>query len=508
MIIDLLSVFVAFMIVVWIKPATIRIYIPNYYQFLIIMLIWAFIINLLTQKHSLKGKKSYRDYIIPILRTNAITLILLAILIYLFQLFNLSRLIVFGTILLSTILELLFVSYISLHSKIRRNIDQSEKIFGVTQKKKKNERDDDLKIKFLEDLLENDASIRDNLGEQVALCCPELFAFMECNININGIEQSKATLLETKTLFNISNLKMNSQMLMVNRHKVNDFKKINNYFSILNGKMIMGGYVVGCGETINGVYNRYKTTYPKVIAEILYFFHFVFRRFLPKLPLAQEINYVLTNGQNRTMSKTEILGRLVYSGFKIIDTIEINNLMYFIAAKVNIPYEKESPSYGPFISLKRVGKDGKYIKIYKLRTMHPYSEYIQDYVFKKNNLAKGGKLKNDFRITGWGRIFRKLWIDELPQFINFMRGDIKLVGVRALSPHYFNLYPEEFQEYRNQFKPGLLPPYYVDMPQTMEEIVASEKKYLDAYSKYKFFTDIKYASIIMSNIVFRGKRSS
>ena len=508
MIMDLLSVFIAFMIAVWIKPASIRIYIPNYYHFLIIMLVWEFIINLVTQKHRLQGKKRYWDYITPILRANAITLILLAILIYLLQLFNLSRLIVFGTILLSTIFELIFVTYINLHSKIRRNIDQSEKIYGVTPLGQKKMRDDDYSIVNLEDLSEDKVSIKDNLAKQIESCCPGLFDFLDNNVKLKRIEQSKTTLLDTQTLFNISSLKINSHMLLINRHKMNDFKKINDYLSILNDKMMMGGYVVGCGETINGVYDRYKTTFPKVIAEIFYFFHFVFRRVLPKLPFAQEINYVLTNGQNRTMSKTEILGRLVYSGFKIIDTIEINNLMYFIAAKVNIPYEKENPSYGPFISLKRVGKDKKNIKIYKLRTMHPYSEYIQDYVFEKNNLAKGGKLKNDFRITGWGKIFRKLWIDELPQFINFMRGDIKLVGVRALSPHYFNLYPEEFQEYRKQFKPGLLPPYYVDMPKTMNEIVASEKKYLDLYSKYKFFTDIKYASIIMFNIVFRGKRSS
>jgi hypothetical protein len=70
------------------------------------------------------------------------------------------------------------------------------------------------------------------------------------------------------------------------------------------------------------------------------------------------------------------------------------------------------------------------------------------------------------------------------------------------------LYPKEFQTYRIKYKPGLLPPYYVDLPDTMEEIVASEKKYLDAYSKYKFLVDIKYGAIVFFNIIFRGKRSS
>lgn len=48
---------------------------------------------------------------------------------------------------------------------------------------------------------------------------------------------------------------------------------------------------------------------------------------------------------------------------------------------------------------------------------------------------------------------------------------IDLVGVRALSEHYFNLYPPDLQELRCKFKPGLVPPFYADMPVTFEEIV-------------------------------------
>jgi lipopolysaccharide/colanic/teichoic acid biosynthesis glycosyltransferase len=61
---------------------------------------------------------------------------------------------------------------------------------------------------------------------------------------------------------------------------------------------------------------------------------------------------------------------------------------------------------------------------------------------------EGGKFKDDFRITTWGRVLRKLWIDELPQFINFFKGELSLVGVRALSDHYFQLYPKDVQELR------------------------------------------------------------
>jgi len=505
---NLLWVFLAFMFLAWLKPATLRIYIPNFYPFLIGLLIWELIINLFTGKHLLAEKQRFRDYLIPILRANALTLLLLAILVYLFHLFDYSRLIVFGTVVLSACFETAFAFYISLHSKVTRNLDESETILAVTPGDDKTARKNDQPLRTFLDLSETELAAKTLLEEQLSQHYSAVYDFIAEHINLQGIPRKACSVFDTKTSFNIETREDASRDLLINLHKVNDIKRINDYFALLNQKTAMGGYVAGCGKTIKGTYDEYRRRFPAPFGHIFYFFNFFFRRVLPKLPITREINYLLTRGDNRTLSQTEILGRLVYSGFKIVACTEINGLLWFIAGKVNVPYKGDTPSYGPFISLKRIGKEGKIIKIYKFRTMHPYAEYLQDFVYEQNHLAKGGKLNNDFRITGWGRVFRKLWIDELPQFINFIRGDIKLVGVRALSPHYFSLYPKDFQAYRHQFKPGILPPYYVDLPETMNEIVASEKKYLEAYSKYKFLIDIKYAAIIMFNIIFRGKRSA
>ena len=51
--------------------------------------------------------------------------------------------------------------------------------------------------------------------------------------------------------------------------------------------------------------------------------------------------------------------------------------------------------------MKRVGKDRKLIEVYKFRTMHSYSQYLQDYVYEQNKLDHSGKLTNDFRVNVW-----------------------------------------------------------------------------------------------------------
>ena len=91
---------------------------------------------------------------------------------------------------------------------------------------------------------------------------------------------------------------------------------------------------------------------------------------------------------------------------------------------------------------------------------------------------------------------------------NMLKGQIKLVGVRPLSQQYFDLYDKDLQELRIKTKPGLLPPFYVDIPETLEEIQESERRYLEAYLKHPFRTDWRYFWKIFRNIVFKRKRSN
>jgi lipopolysaccharide/colanic/teichoic acid biosynthesis glycosyltransferase len=91
---------------------------------------------------------------------------------------------------------------------------------------------------------------------------------------------------------------------------------------------------------------------------------------------------------------------------------------------------------------------------------------------------------------------------------NLLKGDMKLVGVRPLSEHFFGLYPLEMQILRTNTKPGLVPPFYADMPKTLQEVIESERKYLEAYAKKPIRTDFRYFFLAVNNIFFKNARSS
>ncbi|MCH8567781.1 MAG: sugar transferase [Balneolales bacterium] len=310
---------------------------------------------------------------------------------------------------------------------------------------------------------------------------------------------------------NPSNLDfVKSEMLLtvINYTRINEFRYINKFFERVNEELEQGGLYIGCVETKEMRKKRVINKVHPLLSYPFYTIDFIYKRILPKLPVIKKAYFAVTDGKNRVVSMTETLGRLVSCGFKVIDTHQDGYLTWFVAQKECEPKFDMDATYGAIVGLNRIGKDGKLIKVYKVRTMHPYSEYIQDFIFEKNDLKKGGKFDQDFRITNWGKLFRKLWIDELPMFYNLLKGDVKLVGVRPLSRQYFNLYPSEFQQLRTKYKPGLIPPFYHDLPESLDEIIESEKRYLESYDKAPLRTDFNYFVKSLYNIIFKKARSS
>lgn len=312
----------------------------------------------------------------------------------------------------------------------------------------------------------------------------------------------------TTATFNIDNLKNNSISGVVNLKKVNDCRYINKLFESVNMKLPVSGMFLGCVETYPDRRKALMEKYPIVLNWVIYFFDTLFTRVFPKLKITKKLYFYLTKGKGRVISRSETYGRLYACGFEIVDQKTIDKIHFFVAKKIKEPIYDNNPTYGPIISLKRIGMDKKFFNVYKLRTMHPFSEYLQEYVYNMNSLQEGGKIKDDFRITPEGRILRKFWIDELPMLINILKGDLKIVGVRPIGQHFFSLYSKELQEKRTQFKPGFIPPFYVDLPKTFDEIMASELKYFNAYEKSPLKTDIKYFFLAFKNVLFKGARSN
>ena len=114
--------------------------------------------------------------------------------------------------------------------------------------------------------------------------------------------------------------------------------------------------------------------------------------------------------------------------------------------------------HNPVYVSKRVGKNGKVFKFYKIRTMCKHAENMkQELIDKGLNEADGPafKMKNDPRITRFGKFLRKSSLDELPQLWNIFNGTMSVVGPRPPIPHEVEQYTEE-QKQRLLIKGGLL----------------------------------------------------
>lgn len=337
---------------------------------------------------------------------------------------------------------------------------------------------------------------------------PGIYDFLNNSLELTSFDFRKCVMIRSSDLYNVEILPESYFEFYMNLHEINDLPRLNEYFQKLNRRLNKGGYYVGRVEPTHLRFERFLKKYPYHIARFFYFFDFLWRRVTPNLPFLRRVYFVFSSGKKRAISFPEALGRLYYCGFEVCNYEPFGNFIYYVCRKVNEADDVGNPLYGPLIKLKRVGKGGKIFNVYKFRTMHPYSEFIQKFVYDKNNLAMGGKIKNDFRVTSWGKFLRKFWLDELPMLINWLRGDLKLVGVRPISEHYLSLYDKELQKLRIKYKPGILPPFYYDLPKTLDEIMESEKKYFTAYNKSPILTDLKYFFVILYNILIRKARSN
>ncbi len=165
-------------------------------------------------------------------------------------------------------------------------------------------------------------------------------------------------------------------------------------------------------------------------------------------------------------------------------------------------------SQGPVLyTTYRVGKGGKLFKMFKFRTMYVGHEHLHRKVAQER-LRQGkfmGKVEDDPRITPIGRFLRKYSIDEIPQLINVLRGEMSLVGPRPCLPYEMD-YFDDWHKRRFLVLPGITGLWQVTGREKSEQLSIHEAMILDVFyaENYNIWMDIK---ILLKTIpvVLRGK---
>ena len=166
-----------------------------------------------------------------------------------------------------------------------------------------------------------------------------------------------------------------------------------------------------------------------------------------------------------TIDRTSIkkIKKYIYLGVKRIFDITVSLIGCIFLLPIMLFIKIASIISGDFnkivFSQKRIGKNGKEFNFYKFRSMVPNADEILFELLEKNPERKkeyeiNKKLENDPRITKVGKFIRKTSLDELPQLINVLKGDMSLIGNRPYLPRE----KKDMKKYYNDIvktKPGL-----------------------------------------------------
>ncbi len=168
--------------------------------------------------------------------------------------------------------------------------------------------------------------------------------------------------------------------------------------------------------------------------------------------------------QGKSLSETknqqiEIKSKPVYEFFKrafdILLSVFALIILFIPLVIIALIIIIDSPGASPLFVQKRVGKNGKEFNFYKFRSMVPNAEAMLDSLLEQNEMdGPAFKMNDDPRITRFGKFIRRCCIDELPQLINILKGDMSFVGPRPPLPREVAMY-DEHQMQRLSVTPGL-----------------------------------------------------
>lgn len=158
---------------------------------------------------------------------------------------------------------------------------------------------------------------------------------------------------------------------------------------------------------------------------------------------------------NKILTESDDRYKKVKRLFDIVVSFGLLVVLFVPMALVALIIVIDSPGASPIFVQERVGLNGKTFQLYKFRSMVANAESQLDSLLSLNEMqGPAFKIKNDPRITRFGRIIRKCCVDELPQLVNILKGEMSFIGPRPPLPREVEQYTE-YQKQRLSVIPGL-----------------------------------------------------
>ena len=144
--------------------------------------------------------------------------------------------------------------------------------------------------------------------------------------------------------------------------RINNVQFVNKYLERINKSLDNGEYCMIRLETKDSRRVRILKKFPRIISRPYYAMDFVLKRLFPKWGPTKRIYFWLTQGNNRVISLTEALGRLVSCGFEIVAHQRVGYDTFIIGKKVREPHYDMEASFGMLVYLNRIGLNGKSLR--------------------------------------------------------------------------------------------------------------------------------------------------
>ena len=174
-----------------------------------------------------------------------------------------------------------------------------------------------------------------------------VFTFISEHLDLQ--KNFKNIIFSTENKSYVDNVDFSNVRAIINFKRLNNIREINQHFISVNKLLPDAGIYIGRCESYYERRYRFYNRFGRKIGRMLWLVDFVVNRVIPKLRPFDKIYKLLLRNKAHVVSKAEILGRLVYNGFEVIEFRTIDGLLYFVVMKTRGPAIDPAPKYHTLI---------------------------------------------------------------------------------------------------------------------------------------------------------------